>query len=111
MSIENFKLPQEAKPLDEVAGRLLKAAQALREHGWSQKMYQERDGRMCAVGAIMFVDGHVPYSTEQASAGAMAAYTRLQRVIGHTVQSWNDKPERTADEVIRALETAAWLSP
>lgn len=95
------------KPVDEVSFRLLRAADLLRHCGHAKGVIEDRAGRMCVVGAILSAannkyDG-VTYS--------MCVH-RLERNLGLntrgvSIVDWNNARERTADEVIAALEGAA----
>jgi hypothetical protein len=94
----------ETKPdLDEVGLVLMRAAEIIRERGWCQHNLKDSIGRMCMVGAI----------TEAQSCLGISAAGRAQDAVRHELQingfisDWNNAPERTADEVIQALESAA----
>jgi hypothetical protein len=99
----------------QVAQDLRAAAEVLRRDGWMRGDLGTCDGPKCAVGVAYYV----------ASDGAEVVYEfsgsdtihRAERIadavadeIGvgrQDLPTWNDAPERTADEVIAALEAAA----
>lgn len=77
------------------------AAELIRRDGLCKGSYSDIAGRRCAIGALMAASGtgQKPY---------MCARTALGTFLGnHSISAWNDEPERTADEVISALESAA----
>lgn len=88
---------------DEVGQHLLRAAEYIDKHGWCQNMLFDAAGRVCLEGALM--------STDQTylERGLINALDRLRSVTGHHCGwPWNDKPERTKDEVVNTLRTAAY---
>jgi hypothetical protein len=86
----------------QVAADLRAAAEVLRSGGWCQRAYKDH-GAHCLVGALDEV-----YMDRSDEAAEWAAYALLETVVGTPVlTTWNDKPWRTADEVIAALEAAA----
>lgn len=91
--------------MDEMTrGVLLKAASLLEEQGWTQHQYQDNDGKRCLMGAIAAVDTtgrKMPYSV----CDALRAHLKLTPKL--SLSEWNDKPERTKEEVINALRGAA----
>lgn len=88
--------------VDEVGQALLNAADVLRRDGWCQGESRDPQGRHCALGALM----------EAGSVTAvMRGGVRLKRSLGledTSVAFWNDRPERTKEQVIEALERAAY---
>ncbi len=85
---------------------LLKAADILREHGWCQGTIRDRQGRRCAVGAILMADLMVG----AAFALPRSPYADLamrKMLPDQGVSTWNDEPGRTVEEVIEAMERAA----
>lgn len=86
----------------QVTADLRAAAEVLRRHGWTQgTFYDPSTHRRCAVGAIRFATRRVRSRTDE-------ALTAVENVIGgEGVIEYNDAPDRSADEVIAALETAA----
>ena len=106
-----------------IADVLDEAARILRRNGWHQGFYYDRskktDGtrfdqcRVCARGAINLAsDGPpdndaLPGAAE--AADALLEWLYLSNRLGDalSVADWNDKPGRTVDEVLAALEGAA----
>lgn len=75
------------------------AGELLRTKGWCQQVSQDRDGRHCAIGAIMAVFNR--YEQRHAIAA-------LSGIVGCSlISEWNDAPERTEAEVVAAFERAA----
>ena len=96
-----------------VSALLLEAAQYIREHGHVKGSLHETDGRVCVVGAINMVHCGRAYSLcdRAANENNFAARRAMRDFLGLTedynLVSWNNALERTADEVIAALEGAA----
>lgn len=108
---------QIAAPVDDWRLILLKAADLVRERGLAKGRQQDSEGRVCLHGAICIA------ATGQPHTYADAACEAGDRVVGYLVDQgvtylrgcagaagWNNKPERTADEVIAILETVARLA-
>jgi hypothetical protein len=100
----------------QVAADLRAAADVLRRDGWTQGDYVA-DGCHCLVGAIVAAlggkdgEGSIPIDNQPR---ALAARRTLAQHFGDMstdwwadLIDWNDDPDRTADEVIAALEAAA----
>jgi len=96
----------------------LKAAARLREVGWRQSGFGDRDGPHCMIGACRWAAGwydhDIPanaYPTHSAASAAFAAATSAVGVAAYgstgrvRADDWNDEPGRTMEEVIAALET------
>jgi hypothetical protein len=81
----------------QVAADLRAAADVLRRDGWMQGDVINQAGHSCALGALAVVSEDREH----------AAYRAFRDYLGGPIGSWNDKPGRTADEVIAALEAAA----
>jgi len=123
------------RPLDEVSQRLLKAAALIRERGLAKNSLMSR-GSLCVLGAIntavhgayghpdmivlslrrQILEG-VKLDTDIATAEAMRkrVAAQIERRFGErhrpeAIYDWNNAPERTAEEVIAALEAAALSS-
>lgn len=95
----------------QVAADLRAAAEVLRRDGWCQLTAHRFWGQHCAAGAIeVAVDPHwkdsAGWEDDQNARFSRATYA-LQDYIGASPTFWNDAPDRTADEVIAALEAAA----
>lgn len=86
---------------------LTRAADLLEEKGWCQHYPVDMEGRMCAVGAIRAASE----GQEQgyfASRVAVKAQQAVEKAIGGDfISRWNDRPERTKDEVIALFRTVA----
>lgn len=76
------------------------AADQIERHGWAQLVFDAKDGSRCVLGAINRVVGST-YIQRDRSKELLWAY------IGQSPMYWNDKPGRTADEVIETLRKAA----
>ena len=97
------KWDQQVKVVDELGQIMLKAADLLEKDGWCQHHLSNNEGAHCVRGALMeFGSAYVVLQAEQ----------RL-KAIGipcddwYGIVSWNNAPERTAEEVINALRAAA----
>lgn len=89
---------------------LLEAAAILERDGWCQDWFGTQKGPNCALGAIARAAGVRPY--EWASNPlALTALARVTKAFGLDARKWNDKPGRTASEVIAKLREAAGASP
>jgi hypothetical protein len=87
--------------LDETGKVLMRAAEIVRERGWCQLDYEDDQGRVCAAGALYAASGDEwPY--------VAMGRRRLAASLGRAVETWNDVPGRTKEEVIEALERAAY---
>lgn len=94
---------------------LQEAATRLREGGWCQgKFADEETGAQDAVQALASVVGitlkEACRRERRLDVGPCAllgaALERATARVGQTLSVWNDLPERTLEEVARALETA-----
>lgn len=83
---------------------LRKAADVIRERGWHQGDYEGPGGGVCAEGAINVVCNGTPNESGET---AHKARVVLASFLNNIINSWNDAPDRTVDEVIAALEEAA----
>lgn len=74
----------------------MKAHQLIRQYGWVQKQYGDRNVGFCLAGAIDAAYG----------CGVQALVHRLNLIdeIGAELSEWNDMEGRTQDEVIAVLE-------
>lgn len=103
---DHNKFIQPEVKTDPVAECLLMAAQRIRERGWCQFMACDTDKSLCLLGAIFDIRRPVDsikwgdHSIEMQNAGSFM----LKRGRDG---NWNDTPDRTAAEVIAALEDAA----
>ena len=110
---------------DPIRDVLLKAADLIRTRGLAKHTQVDVAGGLCVHGAIsVAIAGHVYLRGNGASKDACAlhddAFRRMQRVsaVGlpwgydaFDFSYWNNSPERTAEEVIDALEKAAAFVP
>lgn len=124
MSYEPSKLfiePVVEAPTEAWRKALMDAADVIRKRGWCQKFH---DGeRVCAVGALHVAFGStptlrvlpngtsIPVFEPSWPDGCDVAADHVKAVLHlgewESLPDWNDAPERTADEVISALEAAA----
>lgn len=93
-------------------------ADYIREHGWTQRTEQNLAGNVCAIGALrratplmsaIFDNAYGPRAVEAGS----ALWPYLMDLMGlwgqgfRNIPEWNDRPERTGEEVLDALMLAA----
>jgi hypothetical protein len=90
----------------QVAQDLRAAAEVLRRDGWTRDTFTDDDGCHCVAGAVGVVTGET-YIDRWREAIVTLAVSRGLAPWPLSVYRWNDAPERTADEVIAALEAAA----
>lgn len=91
--------------LDEADNLLLKAAAVIERQGWCQNSIGTLDGRVCLEGAINVAAGMTPGNL---IVGVPAlALRRVVRALGESAFMWNDRPERTKDEVVSKLRAVA----
>jgi hypothetical protein len=107
--------PKPDKPveLDETGKELMRAAKLLRERGHCQFVAEDHEGRVCLAGAIILASGRQFHLLDGGLPDFVPAldrpsYKRLTRSLGRSPWSWNDDRGRTAEEVIEALERAAY---
>lgn len=99
----------------QVAADLRAAADMLRAEGWTQGDLGTCGGPKCIVGAAYYVaSDHTEVVYEHTGAEAVRRAERIADAVAAHLNSrridlpvWNDDPDRTADEVIAALENAA----
>jgi hypothetical protein len=88
---------------------LLKAAQLIRENGLQKKHLEGPDG-YCLMGAIDSARSTRDDYTAAINAAIKQVKMCFERSYGNNLEIlawWNDRPERTAQEVIDLLERAA----
>lgn len=78
---------------------LMDAAELIRERGHCKGRLEDNLGRVCAIGAIVRASNYDDIGCY--------AHTHLATFLHSSVGEWNDAEERTAAEVIAALEGAA----
>lgn len=82
-----------------------RAVEVLDERGWCQEVAEDRDGRVCALGALRvsaFGDAN-SYDDDLEH----QVLRPLHDHLGQLVAPWNDAPERTEDDVKAALLAVA----
>lgn len=81
---------------------LREAARILMRDGWTQKTTRNADGQRCVAGALRDAMGlQTPQSVRYEAERTLALF------VGTAITTWNDAPERTAEDVILALKRAA----
>ena len=97
------------KQLPQVSRDLLEAARIV-EQGWCQGSMMSPPDKFCLMGAI--------FRVADCSSHAALMTVKLSQSLGlpsgvvlfgetHPVAAWNDAPERTQAEVVKALQDAA----
>ena len=91
---------------------LLRAASNVRERGLAKHTQEDTLGRVCLHGAISIAAYGLPHvhgETGQQADRAVCRYLKSQGIIvcDAGAAHWNNADERTAEEVIAALEGAA----
>ena len=79
------------------------ALTALEDKGWCKKQFVDNDGRMCILGAVEFASQEQGITTQF---GSLARHA-IRRQISTGIISWNDKIERTFEDVREVLTNAA----
>ena len=104
--------PSENSTLTDVQKVLLGAAQLIRERGHCKYVFEDVHGSLCARGAIAAAECKTHWELPWPPAGAALHFART--LTWHEVDGvpdigdWNNAPERTAAEVVAALEQAAF---
>lgn len=93
------------KELEPWQQHLLEAAQYIRKFGWAQRTAIEDDGRVCVVGALYRV---CPKGTLDDDARFFRQFLEKREGWKEDAPAWNDKRGRTKEEVVAALESAAF---
>lgn len=100
-------IPVEVRPrLNPVGQCLMDGADRIRKHGHAKKVLRSPEGGYCIVGALYDVKEKVPF-TAIYNGVAAAAFRAIEAKTCDSILGWNDAPERTAEEVIAVLESAA----
>lgn len=89
----------------------LKAAELLREKGWTRGKFQRDDGSMCVMGALEMAQyGNISSFTCAATVQLSEQYDLLHKIArnlgGKTAAHYNDKVAKSVDDVIALLELA-----
>lgn len=85
-----------------VARDYLRAAEIILERGWTQRVGEDSDGHLCAGGALVKA---VEERTE--TTGFCLQTTQVAQDMNLdavNVMVWNDRPERTMEEVVQELQ-------
>lgn len=96
-----------------VASPFLRAAEIIRQDGWTQGHYECADGSVCLIGALRLAFGYEPEwgpPGEDDAPDHSPYYTAYSQIHTETVcgpEAWNDMPVRTKDEVLTLLERTA----
>lgn len=122
---EDFLISDNVAEDQEAREILAEAAEYIAEHGWNQGGYVDKEtGGVCALGAIWSARDGVLFTKTYATDPETGRYQDSQYLkeiracnsalflltqhLGSThIPSWNDMPERTAEDVILALKGAA----
>lgn len=92
------------------------AAHLIEVHGWIRGEYQDKRGRMCALGALkraaFTLQKHQPLWQSLPYEGASECLVQLVRPQGVSewrahIPLWNDHHAKNKREVVKALRTAA----
>ena len=110
MYLEEKKLGE--TNIDNVGKILLEAADYIERRGWCQHTPEGHAGKVCAVGALLYVATNMNHPVWGPVWGmsslALLASARLGKYLGTDgIESWNDTLGRTEDEVVAALRAAA----
>jgi hypothetical protein len=90
---------------------LLRAHEIIEERGWCQAKLVSSEGHVCLEAAISLAACGTPYHEadwEMSEAAAQAFAEMKRRVFfnrgeDHRLWSWNDRPGRTKDEVLKLI--------
>ena len=89
----------------------LNAADYIDQHGWCQGTAHKLSGEVCLWGAIVAVtDGLDKLTSSSTVHRALELYDMLGADLGMPAAKWNDKLERTKDEVTAFLRKKAMES-
>jgi hypothetical protein len=105
-----FIPPASALPLSKERQALLNAAQYIRDNGWCQHKLELPSGEVCAYGAMSRATYGKEAHTLSEAVGLFSKYCVSAGLIqpNGSFPTWNDTPGRTKEEVIEALEKAAY---
>ena len=100
--------------LDELATRQLELAAARVEQGWCQGKMEDGEGGVCLIGGLHAVSASVR-TCKQVRTGLFVSAMHVRNMAVHqaidfnSMPHWNDRPERTKEDVVLALKQAAEL--
>lgn len=87
--------------------RLLREGRAAVERGWCQRTYRSEKGEVCALGALGFKNGMLATESQVLAQRALrVGIFSSEPYIHH----WNDRPERTKQDVLDAYDRAIVIS-
>jgi hypothetical protein len=88
---------------------LLEAAEIIKTQGWCQHASMTLGGRVCLLGAVALAkNGYIaPGGLSDLPVEVRLLVTSTGVPNADALVDWNNAPERTADEVIKALKDAA----
>ena len=109
------------------AAVLRRAANLLEDQGWCRYTLRDREGRHCAMGALLAArdvpvdlvwSRAIDMRVAEKDAAAVARHLGLEQVVAgsrhpwwETVATWNNYEARDRDEVVAALRGAAAACP
>lgn len=98
--------------LTDAADALDNAAKYIDEHGWCQGSLREAEGKVCALGSIMFSrfdSMEWKYTQYWKMQGILEKFLKLPESdsIKPPLAIWNDAQGRTQEEVVTALRECA----
>lgn len=91
----------------------LAAKKRLETHGWTKNIEEDARGRCCLVGALKKIGPRFGVDAEFSREVMWSALEAVDPDQQHSIMRigyWNDKPGRTKEEVLAALELAAYLA-
>ena len=99
-------MPFDGTRPDEANLLLLRAADLIEERGHAKSALEDEKGRLCALGALNLA--HSGNATNWSGArDFIKARNKLARQVkSNMISCWNNRPERTQQEVIDALRAA-----
>ncbi|MFE0647481.1 hypothetical protein ACFVZH_02670 [Streptomyces sp. NPDC059534] len=95
-----------------VTQHLQLTALVIQQYGWHRGGLRSRSGARCILGAqaVLYRLGYGDEETAEAAGQAMQNVL-TRRGIDEAYHRWNDRPERTLDEVLRLIREAITQQP
>ncbi len=96
-----------------VSDVIRRAAVGIQECGHAKSALRDKNGGMCALGALVWAVTGNPESISDTGICPQvvaAAHLTLGQHLGVEVVSWNNHPDRTADEVVGAMIACAEIA-
>lgn len=92
-----------------VAKVLFAAKKYIEEHGWVRNVFEDDNGRVCALGAIHKVQRRAAVNDYTATAAGkyLTAYLQALYSPNMYVPTYNDAPERKEKDILNLLDAAA----